>query len=375
MFHYGRVRVAGPLAWYETGRPNACRRTLGLYKIVLLSEPPDRRHRNALLQRRRGHSRRGLGSTIRTTRTSDVPRAMGHFYLGTDDQLADPLMMDAFHDKWTEAHRLRGVAYALGQFVAVGPANFTQGLSERRAAIHRASSGATCSTIRARIPPWRAARAAPAQRSRHLGMVGQLGALHSRLSDLRGWLCAADRRDRSSPRSWRWPTSATSRSAPTCRRPTIRAALPDRDDGPPERSAQGCPARLLTACDGQLYQRADGTIGIARRAMEDATASVSAGGRRAARRRIHRGRRPAAAIQRAGFPVHLARARVTSRSRAIPGRTPTAIAETGVVITQTVDFSQVPSHTQARRLCKIKIYARQSAVDRARRERLSRASI
>lgn len=112
-WHYGRVKVAGPLAFYES-------RDGSLFKLVMLScRPVDAIEQvfmndNAVVLR-------GDGAVIGGSPTVG---GSGEYYayidqsLGDENQAASPRLAGNFPGQWTADHRLRGTAYLVGQFMA-----------------------------------------------------------------------------------------------------------------------------------------------------------------------------------------------------------------------------------------------------------------
>jgi hypothetical protein len=125
VMHYGTVQVAGPLAFLDTNLDDAfdysqfkielisarrisAYRTLVLGGVEVTVDPDDKRVDNGLFN------------------TSGEGLARISVHLGEDDQVADPFLLSYYEDSgvWTADHRLRGNAYAMIQYFGVTLENF-----------------------------------------------------------------------------------------------------------------------------------------------------------------------------------------------------------------------------------------------------------
>lgn len=107
MWHYGRVKVSGPVAFYETSGGT-------LYKAVLISA----REVDAIEMIYLDEVAVELSGTTVTNAFLDdgEERAFVASHLGTDDQTTDADLLSVFDPDWTANHRLRGIAYIVAWF-------------------------------------------------------------------------------------------------------------------------------------------------------------------------------------------------------------------------------------------------------------------
>lgn len=138
--HYGRLKVSGSVTFEATSENGD---EIDLIKIINLAS-----HEIDAIE---SHYFAGSPYEI-----DDDGFVLGNFYstddqpyiqifphFGTDDQLADPFMMERFPDAWTSAHRGRGITYIVNRYR--GPATverlgkvFPQGAPEYQALIRAA---------------------------------------------------------------------------------------------------------------------------------------------------------------------------------------------------------------------------------------------
>lgn len=114
VWHYGRTKVAGPLAFYEGDGGNF------LYKIVVLSSR-EMDAIEAIVLDDELATRDPVDGAI-TDRYLDSGAAQVYVwpYLGLDSQAADATLVAAFPGIWTTNHRLRGVSYVVVRMLAGG---------------------------------------------------------------------------------------------------------------------------------------------------------------------------------------------------------------------------------------------------------------
>jgi hypothetical protein len=119
--HYGRVNVSGPVLFWESRKltPDSDRPTL--FKIVAISTREIDAYEELYLDDQiitldaDGNvegDQFNYGDTAATIASIPIKSIVNiKLYTGTDDQAADPLLMEIFPE-WTEDFRLRGIAYA-----------------------------------------------------------------------------------------------------------------------------------------------------------------------------------------------------------------------------------------------------------------------
>ena len=114
MWHYGRVKVSGPYAFYETGMEDD--RT-ALFKAILLSARQIDAYEKHFLDDKEVLL---TGTAVQDERYlyGGPTGSMAHLsaHLGTDSQTVDPLLSAEWPTEWTADHRLRGTAYVVGRF-------------------------------------------------------------------------------------------------------------------------------------------------------------------------------------------------------------------------------------------------------------------
>jgi hypothetical protein len=131
--HYGRVKYSGSLGFYAS-RLDPNPPTWGVennnsstgWKLLFMSS----REIDAFEQFRFDEEPVFLGASGEVTspdryKHNGLVRAFVYAHAGAADQAADANLMRVFPE-WTAEHRLRGVAYAVLEFVAAGPEKFTK---------------------------------------------------------------------------------------------------------------------------------------------------------------------------------------------------------------------------------------------------------
>lgn len=110
---YGRVRVSGPLAFIhargDLGNPNSDKDWLHLLPL-LCGHEIDAVEAIYLDDKLLELDEDG-DATNAPWVVEGVPYASAWVHLGSDDQVADEVLVDETDGKWTDAHRLRGIAY------------------------------------------------------------------------------------------------------------------------------------------------------------------------------------------------------------------------------------------------------------------------
>ena len=109
---YGRLKTSGPLAFRQAVDNN-------LYKVVMLSTREIDAIEELHLHDKPVEVSDGDNQVITAPYViAGTSRARLTWYLGTEDQAADAMLTAAFPDDWTADHRLRGIAYVAAEFEA-----------------------------------------------------------------------------------------------------------------------------------------------------------------------------------------------------------------------------------------------------------------
>ncbi|MEF2550008.1 hypothetical protein VQ042_01345 [Aurantimonas sp. A2-1-M11] len=339
VWHYGRMKVAGPLAFYES-------RDGSLYKAVLISSREIDGYEQLFLNDR--------------PVTTDAGGSIGEFgaggdlkwidmFLGTDSQAASSRLTSAFSE-WTSAHRLRGTAYLVVKLKAPGSEYFQEVYPSGEDQVSALIRGAKVydprkdSTVAGGSGSHRHSNKATWEWSDNAALVildylthedGYSRAIAK--MDLPSFIAMANLCDEAVPLA----AGGTERRYRVATSVTLTEARKD------------VLARLLEACDGRLFPTQDGKVSIRGGKWEAPTVTIDAD----AGHIIETNFAPPDAMSRFNelSIQYLDPALGYIENEGTPWQDVDDIAATGQLVTVPADMVQVPSHSQARRLAKIRM--------------------
>lgn len=349
-FHYGRVKISGPLAFYEA-RTDGVKQSL--WKIVLLSsrqiDAIEEHYLNDELVTIGGVS--GHPGWVNEDQywLDGIARARIVPYFGTDDQLSDATLQTVFPIEWTADHRLRGIAYVMVQLRAAGPEHFNR--------VYPNGEATYSAVIRGNL------------------------VYDPRLDDtVEGGVGTHRHADKS---TWAWSANPTLCTLDYLThvdgyaRPISKFYLPDFmakadiDDEPVTLKAGGTEpryrvamtvyltearkdalSRLLEAGDAQLYPRNDGTVGIRGGAWVAPTVTFDES--QILDARFSNGVDALSHYNELAFQ-YVSPQHDFTEVEGDPWQDVVDIVATGLIETRPIELMQVPSHGQARRLSKLRM--------------------
>lgn len=326
-WHYGRVKVAGPLAFYES-------RDGILFKLVMLSSRPI----DAIEQVFMNDIAVPIGPGGEVTAGSTVG-GHGEYYAfidrfqGLPDQTASVRLMNHFAE-WTPAHRLRGTAYLLGAFQAPAIEYFQSAYPNGEPALSATVRGVHLWDPRTNLSGWSDNAA--------LAVLDYL--IHAD-----GYARPAARIDMASFAAY---ANLCDEMVNGQRRYRIATTVDMTE------ARKDVLQRLLEACDATLHMAPNGQISIRGGQWQAPTVTIDAD----AGHILSADFSPPGAMDRYNELVIQYREPALGlvENEATPWEDPSDIAALGQIISQRLDLFQVPSQSQARRLAKIRM-ARENA--------------
>lgn len=327
VWHYGRVKVGGAVAFYES-------RDATLYKVVMVSS----REVDAIEQVYLNDAVMALdGSGFVTTEpyeNGSNPLVRVATHLGTESQAADAILTGAFPGEWTADHRLRGTAYIVIS-CATGPtdefqAHYPSGEPQVSALLR----GCKIYDPRIGLTVWSDNPAlaildyltAPDGYARPLAKI-----------DLPSFIAMANLCDE----------AVALAAGGTEKRYRIATTVNLTE------ARKDVLARLLESCDASLYPLQNGKVAIRGGKWEAPTVTIDAD----LGHIIETNFAPPDAMSRFNelSIQYLDPALDYVENEGTPWQDVADIAATGELVTVPADYVQVPSHSQARRLAKIRM--------------------
>ncbi|MEF2551983.1 hypothetical protein VQ042_11530 [Aurantimonas sp. A2-1-M11] len=342
VWHYGRMKVAGSLAFYES-------RDGTLYKAILISS----RQIDAIEQIYLQDSAVTVDGAgwVQTApyENGSNPLVRIATHLGTDDQTVDAYLNGAFSE-WTTNHRLRGTAYAV-VYCKTGPddefqAHYPSGEPQLSALVRgaRIYDPRKDSTVSGGSGAHRHSNKATWEWSDNAALVILDYLTHEdgydrsiAKMDLPSFIAMANLCDEAVP-------LAAGGSERRYRVATSVALTEARKD---------VLSRLLEACDARLFPTQDGRVSIKGGKWEEPTVTIDADEGHI----IETNFAPPDAMSRFNelSIQYLDPALGYVENEGEPWQDSADIAATGQLVTVPADMVQVPSHSQARRLTKIRM--------------------
>lgn len=323
-WHYGRVKVSGPLAFYES-------RNGALYKLVMLSTRPVDAIEHVFMN----DVAVGIRSDGAVVSGSPTVGGSGEFYAyinqstGAADQGPSGLLRFNFPDAWTADHRLQGTAYIVGQFIAPAIEYFQSAYPNGEPSLAATLRGVQVYDPRNGTTYWsdNAALAVLDYLTHPDGYDRPMSRINLQSFIDYAWLCDdmvnGQRRYR----------IATTVDLTESRKDVLQ--------------------RLLEACDASLYMSPNGQVSISGGRWEEPTVVIDAD----LGHIITADFSPPGAMDRYNELVIQYREPSLGHveNEATPWEDPLDIAQSGQVISQNINLFQVPSQSQARRLAKIRM--------------------
>jgi len=342
VWHYGRVKVGGSLAFYES-------RGGALYKAILLSSRQVDGIEQLYLQDT-PVTLDGSGWVVTAPwENGSNPLVRVATHLGTDDQTVDAYLNSAFSE-WTSAHRLRGTAYAVLQCKS-GPdtefqAHYPSGEPQFSALIRgaRIYDPRKDSTVAGGSGAHRHPNKATWEWSDNAALVVLDYLTHEdgydraiTKMDLPSFIAMANLCDE----------AVALAAGGTERRYRVATSVALTE------ARKDVLARLLEACEARLYPTQDGKVSIRGGKWEAPTVTIDAD----AGHILETNFAPPDAMSRfneLSFQ-YLDPALDYIENDGTPWQDVADISATGQLVTVPADFVQIPSHSQARRLAKIRM--------------------
>lgn len=348
--HYGRVKTAGPLVFYEAAYDG--QGYWSIFKAVLLSA----REIDAIEQHYHNDYKVHVNESgwIEPNRYYDYQRVRSTEHLGTDDQGTDSLLNNNF-GRWTSEHRLRGIAYIVVQFRQRygenGPADQAQsypnGEPQVSAVIRGckvydprkdATFGGVGSHLQADKSTWEWSDNAALCILDYLTYEDGYD-IPWKWIDIPSFMAFADLCDEDVPLK-AGGTEKRYRVATTVYMTEKRFTVLQR---------------LQEACASTVYFTAGGLVAIRGGKWERPDVILDADAGHIIDLHLSHGIDELSSYNELTFQ-YLSPEHDYVEVDGDPWRNEAQIAETGIVKTQPYDLMQVPSHSQARRLCKQRMY-------------------
>ncbi len=343
MFHYGRVKTSGPLAFFESN-PSAGE----VGKVVLISSREIEAYEEHYLDDLLVFT---SGTTVNNEfYTNNDEKAFLSAHLGGANQPVDALLLARFPNYWTSNHRLRGIAYVATVFEDAEPEyqnkTFPHGVPTYKGLIRASrlydprldsSTGGNGAHRHNQPSTWEGENNCALVILDYLTYVDgyDIRIADFDLASFRAFAAVCDQNVAfaagGSERRYRIST--------TVRLNEPRTQVLDR---------------LLVACDAQLYPTREGKIAVRGGSWTAPTVIIDAEAGHVIDAKFTGG--PDAMARYNSIPFqYLSSGHGYTEVDGDPWVDAADIATTGIEVSRPFDLTQVPSHTQARRLQKIRM--------------------